>query len=490
MTPPVSTNTISHTSTHTNTSPASSSQTGNTTQHRIRTPHEHDVLCGRGGGINSHVGNKKFRDWVRERKQDYNLACSKVAKAKVSRDVINRVSGQDPPGRFLQREDAHSSSYWVEIDDVKIMAKTSQALREGAPAIRAKVKSDKDEAVTSSVTSQDKSNTSHEASTKLEPDPNTNTALTNQDKSHQADDSETSTVADLMRKTRPRSESIKRIIEYENPHHRQKLSSSPEAVPIAKPVAHHISVTPLDETQTQQIDMTHTADNQTDKSALKPSAALLSSLSMIPTAPQANNLDNIDLKTDTDLDTEFNRTVDSTRSLLKLLNSSNPLLFGLLSDRYSPPLSPSPLKSTLTRTHSLDLSELPGPDSISQSYLYTKQMLSGENDQITINDRFFDDDVGDEEEDFFDIESLMEGNPEEYSGVIMPVSGKRLKNNIESKPKALMRGWMKGGLRSLALSQLVSSDTKNVSTVSSDTDSESSREKKASTVSSDTDSES
>ena len=211
---------------------------------------------------------------------------------------------------------------------------------------------------------------------------------------------------------------------------------------------------------------------------------------MIPTAPQANNLDNIDLKTDTDLDTEFNRTVDSTRSLLKLLNSSNPLLFGLLSDRYSPPLSPSPLKSTLTRTHSLDLSELPGPDSISQSYLYTKQMLSGENDQITINDRFFDDDVGDEEEDFFDIESLMEGNPEEYSGVIMPVSGKRLKNNIESKPKALMRGWMKGGLRSLALSQLVSSDAKNVSTVSSDTDSESSREKKASTVSSDTDSES
>ena len=458
MTPPVSTNTITHTITHTNTSSASSSQTDNTTQHRIRTPHKHDVLCGRGGGINSHVGNKKFRDWVRERKQDYNLDRSKAAKDKISRDVINRVSGQDPPGRFLQRQDAYSSPYWVEIDGVKIMAKTSQALREGAPAIRAKVKSDKDEAVTSSATSQD---------TKLEPDPNTNTPSTNQDKPHQAHNSETSTVADLMGKTRQRPESIDRIIESENPHHRQKLSSSPETVPIVKPVVHRISVTPLDETQTQQIYMTHTADNQTDTSALKPSAALLSSLPMIPTAPQANNLDNIDFKTDTALDTDFKRTVDSTRSLLKLLNSSNPSLFSSLSDRYSPPLSPSPLNSTLPRTHSLDLSKLPGPDSISKSYFCTKQMLSGENDQLTINDRFFDDGMGDEEEDFFfDIESLLEGNLEEYSAAI-PAAHKELKCNIESKGKAL-------------ISQLVSSDT----------DSESSREKKVSTVSSDTDSES
>ena len=94
-------------------------------------------------------------------------------------------------------------------------------------------------------------------------------------------------------------------------------------------------------------------------------------------------------------------------------------------------------------------------------------MLSGENDQLTINDRFFDDGMGDEEEDFFfDIESLLEGNLEEYSAAI-PAAHKELKCNIESKGKALM-------------SQLVSSDT----------DSESSREKKVSTVSSDTDSES
>eukprot|EP00586_Coscinodiscus_wailesii_P013647 CAMPEP_0172520078 /NCGR_PEP_ID=MMETSP1066-20121228/291790_1 /TAXON_ID=671091 /ORGANISM="Coscinodiscus wailesii, Strain CCMP2513" /LENGTH=383 /DNA_ID=CAMNT_0013302771 /DNA_START=112 /DNA_END=1263 /DNA_ORIENTATION=+ len=109
---------------------------------KIRTPHPHDVLCGRGGGINSHAGNKTFRDWVRERKESYNLAPSKAAKAQVSREILDRVRALDPPGRFLTREEpgVGSSIFWVEIDDTKAMAKTSQALREGAPSIRAKAK--------------------------------------------------------------------------------------------------------------------------------------------------------------------------------------------------------------------------------------------------------------------------------------------------------------------------------------------------------------
>lgn len=112
---------------------------------RIRSPHEHDVLSGRGGGINSHVGNQHFREWVAVRKNDYNLAPSKNDKARVAREVIALVEAQNPPGKFLQKDQTavgSSSAWWVELDDDRVMAKTSQALREGAPSIRAAHKHD------------------------------------------------------------------------------------------------------------------------------------------------------------------------------------------------------------------------------------------------------------------------------------------------------------------------------------------------------------
>lgn len=109
-----------------------------TTIKRVRTPHAHDVLSGRGGSINSHTGNIQFRKWVAVRKNDYNLAVNKSDKARVAREVIALVKNQDPPGRFLQRDPTSpgTHAFWVELDDEKMMAKTSQALREGAPAIR------------------------------------------------------------------------------------------------------------------------------------------------------------------------------------------------------------------------------------------------------------------------------------------------------------------------------------------------------------------
>ena len=114
---------------------------------RIRTPHPHDVLSGRGGGINSHVGNKTFREWVRERKEAYNLAASKAEKARVANEVIDLVRAQNPPGRFLQRDPSSVSgpSWWVEVDEARALAKTSQALREGAPQIRAAHKDELEE---------------------------------------------------------------------------------------------------------------------------------------------------------------------------------------------------------------------------------------------------------------------------------------------------------------------------------------------------------
>lgn len=106
---------------------------------RIGTPHPHDVLSGRGGAINSHQGNVHFREWVCVRRERYNLARSKAEKARIATEVMDLVQKQSPPGRFLQRDQSSSMgvTWWVEVDEIKAMAKTSQGLREGAPSIRA-----------------------------------------------------------------------------------------------------------------------------------------------------------------------------------------------------------------------------------------------------------------------------------------------------------------------------------------------------------------
>ena len=101
-------------------------------------------LCGRGGSINSHPGNRVFRGWIGERKDSYNLADTKADKSRITREVMEQVRDQTPAGRFLQKEvapgrkrDPYARGWWTEIDDAKALAKISQALREGAPAFRA-----------------------------------------------------------------------------------------------------------------------------------------------------------------------------------------------------------------------------------------------------------------------------------------------------------------------------------------------------------------
>jgi hypothetical protein len=119
-----------------------SSAGGGNAIRRVRTPHAHDVLSGRGGGINAHQGNVQFRRFVRARKDEYNLAGNKMEKAQVAQQVIDIVRSLDPPGRFLQKDPSYGGlgGWWVELDEDKVMAKTSQALREGAPLIRATLK--------------------------------------------------------------------------------------------------------------------------------------------------------------------------------------------------------------------------------------------------------------------------------------------------------------------------------------------------------------
>jgi len=108
-------------------------------------PNPNDVLCGRGGNINNHPGNIRYRAYVAKHKNEYNLTTNKITKAHISQSVIHMI--HEMGGRFLTKDSTGGSGKgrkkgavrggWVEVDNSKAMSKTSQALREGAPSIRA-----------------------------------------------------------------------------------------------------------------------------------------------------------------------------------------------------------------------------------------------------------------------------------------------------------------------------------------------------------------
>jgi len=106
----------------------------------IHEPHAHDVLCGRGGGTNNHIGNSHWRMLVAANKQLY-ITLPKRQKMLLSRSIVNAVRSQNPPGRFLQKDG--KTKLWFDVGDQRAQEKTSQALREGAPDIRKKVMASK-----------------------------------------------------------------------------------------------------------------------------------------------------------------------------------------------------------------------------------------------------------------------------------------------------------------------------------------------------------
>ena len=103
----------------------------------IYCPHPHDVLCGRGGGTNNHLGNSHWRTLVAANKELY-VTLPKRQKILLSRSIVHAVRSQNPPGRFLQRDS--DTDLWYDVGDQRAQEKTSQALREGAPDIRSKIK--------------------------------------------------------------------------------------------------------------------------------------------------------------------------------------------------------------------------------------------------------------------------------------------------------------------------------------------------------------
>lgn len=66
----------------------------------ISEPHENDVLMGRGGKNNQHVGNENLRVVARERCMAYQAA-SKKGKSMISRELVKVVRDMSPPGRCV-----------------------------------------------------------------------------------------------------------------------------------------------------------------------------------------------------------------------------------------------------------------------------------------------------------------------------------------------------------------------------------------------------
>ena len=87
-----------------------------------------DVIAGRGGESNNAVGNKKYRNIVNQRKQEYRAIPLKQRKAKTAfvKSIVQHVNNCG--GRFVDLDEKTGRYYVVTMDRAR--KKTSQALRE------------------------------------------------------------------------------------------------------------------------------------------------------------------------------------------------------------------------------------------------------------------------------------------------------------------------------------------------------------------------
>mmetsp|Transcript_27744 Transcript_27744/g.41983 ORF Transcript_27744/g.41983 Transcript_27744/m.41983 type:complete len:312 (-) Transcript_27744:388-1323(-) len=90
-------------------------------------PHENDILMGRGGKNNQHIGNEKLRGLARVQSENYRVA-SKKGKSSISRELVKQVRSMKPPGRFLKKDS--ETGVWEDVGDDIAREKTSQVLRD------------------------------------------------------------------------------------------------------------------------------------------------------------------------------------------------------------------------------------------------------------------------------------------------------------------------------------------------------------------------
>ena len=98
------------------------------------TPHENDVVLGRGIAINKHKGNLIFRNVVDHHKNNYVSAVNNFERRFVSTEVMKTLKTICPPGRFV-RYDSNTNK-WIEVSGEEAHNKTTQALRDASRGTR------------------------------------------------------------------------------------------------------------------------------------------------------------------------------------------------------------------------------------------------------------------------------------------------------------------------------------------------------------------
>lgn len=103
-------------------------------------PNENDILLGRGGNNNKHVGNAQLRRLVQMHCGAYKKS-NKKAKSAIAWELVKYIQNLSPPGRFLRKDP--ETNEWQIVDDKIAKEKMNQSLRDavsGKDAFSAKSK--------------------------------------------------------------------------------------------------------------------------------------------------------------------------------------------------------------------------------------------------------------------------------------------------------------------------------------------------------------
>ena len=106
-----------------------------------------DVLLGRGGAINRHPGNQRFRALVAKHKPAFAQTKVRRDKRAIAKCIVNEIHNLQPPGRFLTADGSSdvtdrldddgvvlhppiTSKVWVRVDADKALSKVMHRLRD------------------------------------------------------------------------------------------------------------------------------------------------------------------------------------------------------------------------------------------------------------------------------------------------------------------------------------------------------------------------
>ncbi|CAB9510724.1 expressed unknown protein [Seminavis robusta] len=103
------------------------------------TVHDNDILMGRGGKNNMHIGNEKLRQLARAKASKY-IKADKREKSLMSLDLVAQVHAMTPAGRFLKRDPV--SMNWQLVPSELAREKASQCLRDAVSQIKKRRDSD------------------------------------------------------------------------------------------------------------------------------------------------------------------------------------------------------------------------------------------------------------------------------------------------------------------------------------------------------------